>query len=309
MFFHPPKEIEAEIFARLPDSLRITGRRSGWAFGKGADHLHSFLEGPSFDREGNLYCVDIPYGRIFRISPDAEWQVVAEYDGWPNGLKIHQDGRILIADHRRGLMQLDPASGRVTTVLDCVRREGFKGLNDLVFAANGDLYFTDQGQTGLQDASGRVYRLRAHGQVDCLIDNVPSPNGIALTKNEKTLLVAVTRANQVWRLPLHADGTTTKVMAFIQLSGGLAGPDGLAVDAEDGLAVAHCGLGTVWIFDRLGQPTYRVKSLAGLSTTNLAYGGPEQKDLFITESDSGTILRARMPVAGHPLYSHRVDEV
>ena len=304
MYFHPPKELETETFAVLPERLRMKGRQSGWAFGKGNDHLHSFLEGPSFDRAGNLYLVDIPYGRILRVTPDAEWEVIAEYDGWPNGLKIHRDGRIFIADHLRGLMQLDPASGAVTPILETVRREGFKGLNDLIFAASGDLYFTDQGQTGLQDASGRVFRMRADGHIDCLIDTVPSPNGLALTADEKTLLVAVTRANQIWRLPLHADGTTSKVSAFITLSGGLAGPDGLALDSEGGLAIAHCGLGTVWLFDRLGEPQWRIRSCAGLSTTNLAYGGPDMRSLYITESESGSILRARVPVAGRALFSH-----
>ena len=53
-------------------------------------------------------------------------------------------------------------------------------MNDLFFAANGDLFFTDQGQTGLQDPTGRVYRLEAAGRLTCLIDTVPSPNGIVV---------------------------------------------------------------------------------------------------------------------------------
>lgn len=305
MYYKVPQDVPTEVFARLPESLRIKGRRSGWAFGKGHDHLHSFLEGPSFDRDGNLYVVDIPYGRVLRVTPGAEWSVVAEYDGWPNGLKIHRDGRAFVADHRRGIMQLDFASGAVTPVLEEVRREGFKGTNDLVFAENGDLYFTDQGQTGLQDASGRVYRLRASGEVDLLLSNVPSPNGLVLAPDERALYVAVTRANQVWRLPLHPDGTTSKVAAFITLSGGLAGPDGLAIDREGGLAVAHCGMGCVWLFDRLGEPTHRVRSCEGISTTNLAHGGPENRHLYVTESDTGTILRAAVPVPGRTMFSHR----
>jgi gluconolactonase len=304
MFYAPPQEITTEVFARLPEHLRVKNRRSGWAFGKGHDFLHSFLEGPSFDRAGNLLVVDIPHGRVLRVSPQGEWSVVTEYDGWPNGLKIHRDGRIFIADHRRGIMQLDPATGTVTPVLGEVRREGFKGTNDLIFAANGDLYFTDQGQTGLQDPSGRVYRLRADGQVDCLLQNVPSPNGLALSPDEKALFLAVTRANQIWRLPLHPDGTTSKVAAFITLSGGLSGPDGVAIDEQGGLAVAHCGLGTVWLFDRLGEPRYRIRSCEGISTTNLAFGGTNNRSLFITESDTGTILRAEVPVAGQVMYSH-----
>lgn len=305
MLYAPPERIETKVFARLPDHLRMKNRRSGWSFGKGHDHLHSFLEGPAFDRAGNLYVVDIPYGRILRVTPAGEWSVVCEYDGWPNGLAIHQDGRIFIADHRLGVLCVSPGDGKVTPVLEHVRREGFKGTNDLTFASNGDLYFTDQGQTGLQDPSGRVFRLRSDGNVDCLIGNVPSPNGLVLSKDEKALLVAATRANQIWRLPLHADGTTSKVGAFITLSGGLAGPDGMALDDDGGLAIAHCGLGAVWLFNRLGEPTHRITSCEGLSVTNVAFGGPDGRTLYITESDTGTILEAKVPVKGRPLYSHQ----
>jgi gluconolactonase len=303
VFYQPPVRIGTKVFARLPENLRVKNRRSGWAFGKDRADLHSFLEGPSFDRAGNLYLVDIPYGRILRVSPQAEWSVVAEYDGWPNGLKIHKDGRIFIADHRRGIMLLDAGKGEVTPVLEHVRREGFKGTNDLAFASNGDLYFTDQGQTGLQDASGRVFRLRQDGNIDCLMENIPSPNGLVLSPDEKTLFVAVTRANQIWRLPLHPDGTTSKVGAFITLSGG-GGPDGMAIDEDGGLAVAHVGLGSVWLFNHLGEPQHRIVSCEGLSTTNIAFGGAGGKSLFITESDSATVLQADLPVKGRLMYSH-----
>jgi len=307
VFYKAPEIVETDVFARLPDELRVTDRDSEWRFGKGSSRLHSFLEGPSFDRHGNLYVVDIPYGRILKVSPEGTWSVAVEYDGWPNGLKIHKDGRIFIADHRLGIMQFDPESGSVRPVIQKIRREGLKGVNDLVFASNGDLYFTDQGQTGLQDPSGRVYRLRCDGQIDLLIDNVPSPNGLVLAPDESALFVAVTRANQVWRLPLHADGTTSKVAAFVNLSGGLAGPDGLAMNAEGGLAIAHCGLGAIWILDRLGEPIYRVRSCEGLSTTNIAYGGDGNRDLYITESETGSILRARLTTPGQPMYSHHTD--
>src|SRR5690349_6678424 len=70
MLYPPPDIIEAEIHARLPDRFRVQGLRSTWgAWNKSGAVLHSFLEGPSFDRDGNLYLVDIPWGRIFRVSP------------------------------------------------------------------------------------------------------------------------------------------------------------------------------------------------------------------------------------------------
>lgn len=301
MFAAPP-EIPLRVLYEIPPGHRATGRTSDWFFGKDDPHAHSFLEGPAIDRHGHLWVTDIPFGRLFRISPEGEWALALEYDGEPNGLAIHADGRVFIADHKRGLLVFDPRSGRLDAVLPRLRREGFRGLNDLTFAANGDLYFTDQGQSGLQDPSGRVYRMRAAtGQVDCVLEGIPSPNGLCLTPDGRHLLLAVTRANQVWRLPLHADGSTSKVAAFIQLSGGLAGPDGLAMDAEGNLAVAHCGLGCAWIFSRLGEPLYRLRAPRGLSTTNLCYRG---NTLLVTESDTGCILAAELPVAGMALPSH-----
>lgn len=304
--FDPPKAVETEVFARIPDGFRRSGRRSPWADVQHGEPRDCFIEGPAFDRSGNLYVVDIPFGRVFRISPSGDVELVAEYDGEPNGLKIHRDGRIFIADHRRGLMVLDPASGAVVPLLERDAMDHFKGLNDLVFAANGDLYFTDQGGTGLHDPSGRLYRLRVDGQLDCVLDNIPSPNGLVLDRNDTHVLLAVTRANAIWRVPLLPGGSAFKVGAFIQLSGG-TGPDGMAIDEEGGLAVAHVGFGAVWLFSALGEPRLRINSCAGRGTTNVAYGGADRRTLFIVESETGSILMARVPVPGRAMFSHRAD--
>jgi gluconolactonase len=298
-----PKPLESTIFARLPDKFR-RGVRSAWAdANKGGQIADSFLEGPSFDRSGNLYVVDIPFGRVFRVSPAGEWTQVTEYDGWPNGLKIHKDGRIFLTDYKRGIMLLDPVSGKVTPLLETRYSESFKGVNDLCFASNGDLYFTDQGQTGWHDQTGRVFCWRVNGKLDLLIDTVPSPNGLVLNLHENQLYLAVTRANAIWRLPLLEDGGASKVGTWIQLTGGLAGPDGLALDVEGGLIIAHAGM-AVWHFNRLGQPVHRIDPCTGLFCTNIAFGGPENRTLFITESETGSILCAELPVPGRMMYSH-----
>jgi gluconolactonase len=304
MYAAPPV-LETTVFARIPDALRIRGRSNRWIeVQRGGAPTDCFLEGPSFDRAGNLYVVDVAWGRIFRIDPQGRVELFTEYDGEPNGLKIHRDGRLFITDFRHGLMVVDPATRAVTPLLERAALDRFKGLNDLVFASNDDLYFTDQGLTGLHDPSGCLYRLRANGQLDRLLDNIPSPNGLVLNQAENTVYVNVTRGNCVWRVPLLPDGTPYKVGVFIQLSGGLGGPDGLAIDSAGNLAVAHIGLGTVWLFSHLGEPLARIQSCAGLATTNLAYGGPDGKTLYITESETGTVLQARLDVAGRPLFSH-----
>ena len=170
-FFAPPERITAEVFAELPKKFRRTKvSAERLAAGRSAPQGGCFLEGPSFDRKGNLYVTDIPFGRIFRISPGGAWDLVVEYDGEPNGLKIHKDGRIFVTDHRHGLMLLDAKRGRIETLINRYNLETFRGVNDLVFANNGDLYFTDQGQTGLQNATGCVYRLRASGRLERIAD-------------------------------------------------------------------------------------------------------------------------------------------
>ena len=223
-FFNPPRRIETSVFTRLPDQFRKP-RPTSWAdANQGGRAIDSFLEGPSFDRQGRLYVTDIPYGRIFRVSPQGGWELVSEYDGWPNGLKIHRDGRVFITDYKRGIMLLDPASGSVTPFLETAASESFKGVNDLVFAPSGNLYFTDQGQTGMHDPSGRVWKLTPDGRLTCLVNTIPSPNGIVVDHEEGFLLVAVTRANQIWRVPLPASGLITKVSIFAHLHGGPGGP-------------------------------------------------------------------------------------
>jgi gluconolactonase len=299
--FKQPELIKAETFTSLPAKFRNRTRTTWSDPNRQGGEVDSFLEGPSFDRAGNLYVVDIPFGRVFRITPRGEWDLVIRYDGWPNGLKLHKDGRIFIADYRAGLMVLDPAAGKIISVLATAYSEGFKGLNDLHFAANGDLYFTDQGQTGIADPTGRVYRLRANGALDRLAWNVPSPNGITLNTRNTQVYVAVTRAQQIWRLPLMADGQPSKTGVAIQLSGGHAGPDGIEMDAEDGLLVCHLGVG-VWRFDANCLPTHLVHADGHRLITNLAFGGADRRTLYMTDSASGEILMARLPVAGKVMY-------
>lgn len=295
-----PAIIQSEVYVTLPERYQQPGKgpRSPMRGSK----TGSTLEGPSFDRQGNLYVTDIPNSRIFRISPDREVTLVAEYDGEPNGLKIHKDGRIFIADHRHGIMLLDPDAGRVTPLVEGPEKERFKGVNDLVFSSDGELYFTDQGATGLHDPTGRVYKMAPNKRLTMILDTVPSPNGIVLDLSETMIFVAATRSSAVWNVPMSPTGVLVKVGMFSRLPAG--GPDGMAIDVEGNVAVANPGLGVVWLFDRRGLPIARVDSCAGHHTTNIAYGGPDNRWLYITEGDSYSVLRAEMPHPGHPMFSH-----
>lgn len=300
--FTQPLIKETEVFTRLPDEYRRSDKNNAWSLAnRGGAPVHSFLEGPVFDSRENLYVTDIPYGRIFKITPTGEWSLVVEYDGEPNGMKFYDDKTLVIADYKNGLLLLDVDSGHVSTLLGRRNTERFKGINDLVFDSAGNLYFTDQGQTGLHDPTGRVYRLSLDGRLDCLLNNAPSPNGLVLSTDEKVLFVAMTRGNCVWRVPLMRDGSVSKVGQFFT-SYGPSGPDGLAMDESGRLIVCNPGLGVGWVLNQKGEPEEVLKSVAGASLTNIAFGGANRSTAYFTESVTGTVLYAKMSVPGCKLY-------
>ncbi len=302
-FIHPPQIREFEVWSSMPESFRRTGLRSVWAdANQGGRAVDSFLEGPVFDDAGNLYVTDIPFGRIFKIDPQGAWTLAFEYDGEPNGMKFLSRDLLLITDYKNGLMQLNLSTQKINPFLARRNTESFKGVNDLTISSNGDIYFTDQGQTGLHDPTGRVYRYApTSGRLDLLLNNVPSPNGIVLSPDEKFLFVAVTRGNCVWRMPLQADGSISKAGQFFT-SYGPSGPDGLAMDASGRLLVANPGLGYVWVLNQRAEPVQVLRGPAGHSLTNMAFGGAERKTLFVTDSSTGSILCVDMDVAGAKLH-------
>jgi gluconolactonase len=199
-----------------------------------------------------------------------------------------------------GIMELDVRAGRMQPVLTARNSESFKGCNDLHIASNGEIYFTDQGQTGLHDPTGRVFRLSPNGRLDCLVDTGISPNGLVLDPTETVLFVAMTRDNAVWRLPFMKDGSVSKVGRFCSTFGA-SGPDGLAMDKAGRLFVAHASLGHVFVFAPNGELIARIRSCAGASCTNVAIGGPNRDRLFVTESATGTVLSADIGILDSPL--------
>ena len=295
--------IPTEIVTAVPPALRLT-QDTDWSRMRGGGPLHSFLEGPAFDRAGRLYCVDVCHGRIFRIDRDGRWASFADYDGRPNGLRIHRDGRIFVADALQGLLIFDPESGRRTGELrEWAPGQAFRGLNDLAFADDGTLFFTDPGHSALDDPHGRVFAWDGGARAQLLLDGLPYPNGVTLMPGQDALCVSCTRALQVLRCT-RRDMHVHNLGVYAQFSGGLAGPDGLAACEDGGLVVAHSGLGVVWWLSPLGEVRGRIESCAGIRTTNVAFDPDDLHSHYITESESGSILRARLPIKGRQPYSH-----
>ena len=312
MFLLPAPEVrDTEVFTRMPERFRRTGVRSDWAdANRGGQPTDSFLEGPVFDAAGNLYVTDIPFGRIFRIDPSGEWEQVAEWDGEPNGMKFLNDRELLVTDYRNGLMVCDIASGTVRPYLERRNSERFKGVNDLMFDSRGNLYFTDQGQTGLHDPTGPP---------------VPAAPG----RPARPAARATCRARTAWRCRptsaccISASRAATRsgacrcwTTAASPRSARSSRPTARAVPtawrwtSKGRLIVANPGLGVAWVLNHRAEPEVVLRSCAGASLTNVAFGGADRKTLYCTESVSGSVLRAALdaarPAAASPaIMSHR----
>ena len=294
---NPPKLIALEPWARLPEKFRKPIRCAWSEANQGGREIDAFLEGPVFDTNGNLYVTDIPYGRVFRVDAAGQWELIAQYDGEPNGMKFLNEHELLITDYLNGLMLLDVRTGRVSPYLPRRNSESFRGLNDLFIDSNRNIFFTDQGQTGMHDPTGRVYRLSPSGKLDLLLSNAPSPNGIVMSLDEKFLFVAMTRGNCIWRMPLQADGSISKAGQFFT-SYGPSGPDGLAMSPEGMLMVANPGLGYVWGLNVLAEPEFVFQGTRGHSLTNLAFAAKRPEDLIqkfvVTDSTQSALLIGAM---------------
>ena len=128
----------ATVTATMPGDWQRADRPCPWAADVlGTDRVGSFLEGPCVAPDGGLYLSDLAHGRIFHVGPGGGFRTVLDYDGQPNGLAMHADGRLFIADYRLGLLALDPASGDLRQLAGGYRTEPFRGLSDLVFGPDG----------------------------------------------------------------------------------------------------------------------------------------------------------------------------
>ncbi len=278
--------LTAKLWTKLPDELHFRGEPTEWVkMTRPGQNLHSFLEGPEFDSDGNLLIVDVPYGRIFKIDPQGCWLLHKTYEGEPHSIKQKGDGNFVLTDYKNGLLEYDGIDD-IKTLATEYKGEKFKGLSDLTIAPNGDVWFTDSGRTSLSDPTGNVFCLKSDGSLIHVLDNVPYPNGIALSPDGKLVYCAATRANAVWRFMAdYPDPKWPMVGTYIQMSGGL-GPDGLAVHKNGSLAVAHAQSGRVYIYNIFGDTLAVIELPGGLWVTSLIF---KNDNLYIVEAQTGSI--------------------
>ena len=100
-FYPTPPTMTAEIYLRIPDEKRCIGQPTDWRSGVSTIQPNIFLEGPVADDQGNLFVVDIPYGRILKIDSNKEVKEIGRWDGEPNGLAANAAGELMVADYKQ----------------------------------------------------------------------------------------------------------------------------------------------------------------------------------------------------------------
>lgn len=287
----------AQPQAVLPDALHYKGAPSAWAkMTRPGSSMHSFLEGAFFDADRNLWLSDVPYGRVFRISPAGDWEVVHQYDGEPHSMRIAPDGRHVAVDYSRGLLELTGTDG-YSVLSTGLENQPFLGLSDMSYGPDGTLWFTDSGRSSLSDPKGRVYCLPPSGNLRLVLDCVPYSNGICLSPDGAWVYVAATRANQVWRFSSRLPQNGPPMIGtFLQLGGGL-GPDGLATNSLGWLAVAQAQAGRAYVYDALGDPLAEVRLPKGLWTTSVVFHPDDPTRLFITDAQFGAVFTCKIPTS------------
>jgi gluconolactonase len=275
----------------------------------------TFTEGPVWIKEGYLLFSDIPPNVIRKWTPDGQVSVFREKSGYEgtdasegafigsNGLTLDSEGRLIICEHGNGRVTRLEKDGSLTVLADNYEGKRLNSPNDAVYNSDGALYFTDPPYGFVKqdedpkkelDFNG-VYRLK-DGKLRLLYKDLPRPNGLAFSPDEKYLYVAQSDpASKIWmRFEVTADGGLANGGVFYDVTAETAegAPDGMKVDQEGNL---YCtGPGGVWIFSPDGKHLGTIKPSE--VPANCHWGDADGKTLYMT---AGTgLYRIRLGIPG-----------
>ena len=274
-----------------------------------------FLEGPAFDRDGNLYVSSIFDSRILKITPDKKVSTIYSQQGlMPDGIAIHKNGRLFLACVSGKFMSIAPDGTNPEEIT--VRYQGKPQVgNDLIFDKAGNLLVTDWTGT-ITEASGGIYRFAADFKsIELVFQHLVTPNGIALSPDGNTLWVTETNRNQL--VSLNFQPNTIKLDPIEgtkipwRFTGCPGGPDSNAVDEAGNLYQCVIFQGRVLILNRQGIPLANVLVPGRdegkfLRTTNVAFK-PGTDQVYLTASGDGgaAIFRFKGLAKGLLPFSHQ----
>ena len=208
-----------------------------------------FTEGPVFSRIGYLLFSDIPPTRIVKWEK-GEVSVFRENSNGANGLTFDHQGRLLACE--QGRVTRTEKDGKIT-----VLAEGYSNPNDLVYAIDGSIYFSElRGRNN--PGPSAVHQITRKGQVRVVSSDCERPNGVALGPNQQKLYIADSGQKNVRVYEIAPDGALGKGRIFSELKSDEPGvPDGLKTDEEGNVWVT--GPGGVWVFNSAGKHLGTIK--------------------------------------------------
>lgn len=261
--------------------------------GDGAEDVLVVTEGP---HEGAVL-TGTADGAVLRVAADGRRTTrIGDTGGRPLGLEHLPDGRVLICDARRGLVALDPATGRVEVLVDAVDGVPLRFCNNAAVAADGTIFFSDSSRlhgiddwpkdVGRMTRTGRLLARRTDGSVEVLLDGLAFANGVALGPDDAWVAVAETGARRIRRLAL----TGPDAGAVGLLADGLAAyPDNLSTGAD----------GVTWVAmaaprDPVVERVQRAPQVVRRVLTSLPPAlrpGPRPSIAAVALAPDGTIVR------------------
>ncbi|HEY0825473.1 MAG TPA: SMP-30/gluconolactonase/LRE family protein, partial [Ramlibacter sp.] len=240
----------------------------------------AFPEAPRW-HAGALWFSDFYLQRVQRATPDGTVETVLELDDQPSGLGWLPDGRLLLVGmKKRQLLRLDAGGVAVHAELGAFAPSY---CNDLLVDAQGRAYV---GNFGF-DLHGRapfaptvLLMVSPDGSVRVVAEDMHFPNGMALTPDGGTLLVAESYGKRISAFDVRPDGTLTGRRTWARFEEKGVAPDGLCLDAE----------GAAWVASPVSREVLRVREGGAITrriptpeqATACALGGPDGRTLYVT---------------------------
>lgn len=246
-----------------------------------------------------LLWTDLPNDRILRW--DEQTGAVAPYrapSSKANGLTRDRQGRLIACEHGQRRVTRTEYDGRVTVIADSYQGKPLNSPNDVVVSGDGAVWFTDppfglvsdyMGQIAEAQLPASIYRVDpGNGSITCVADDVPGPNGLAFSPDERILYVVASRARPRTILAFNVEDRRSLRDGRVLIDSGDGTPDGFRVDVDGNL---WCGWGTgtaeldgVRIFAPDGAAIGHIRLPERCA--NLCFGGRDHNRLFMAATSS-----------------------
>lgn len=243
-------------------------------------------------------------GSILEIGPDGSKKEFANTGGIPAGLQLHQDGSIWVADMKKGVLRVT-MDGAVESMVTTFEGKPIRGCNDCYFDSKGNLYFTAPAGSSGTTPCGELFCRKADGSVRRLDEGFAFCNGLAVSADDRVLIVAETFTKRLYAYDISAPGEVGERRLFATLPGDhKGGPDGLDFDEEGHLIATNWGGAHLEIYSPDGQLIERVP-LPFDKPSNVHFAGSGSTDLLVTEHTENGLWRGSWRCAGQTQFGWR----